>query len=75
MTSIGPSLIFRSVLHAVEEDINKSGFLQDLRNLRPKTDEDWFAFYEQYADLLIYRDEIDEAEQHMRCANLDVSCI
>ncbi|KAF5373114.1 hypothetical protein D9758_001522 [Tetrapyrgos nigripes] len=67
---LGPSLIFRSVLHAVEEDINKSGLVKDFEAM-PETErnEVWFDFYEHYEILLIYRDEIDDAMAAARCAN------
>ncbi len=69
---LGPSLIFRSVLHAAEQSINRSGLLKPLRALSEEQDSVWYDFYDHYWTLLQYRDDNDEVEATMKCANKKV---
>lgn len=66
---VGPSLAFRSVLHAVEHVENKTEILT-----RGAEDfEDFDELYEEFQNTLSERDEIDEWEAGMRCARKTVS--
>ncbi|KAJ7495875.1 hypothetical protein B0H11DRAFT_875732 [Mycena galericulata] len=57
---VGPSLAFRSVLHAVERSENKTGFLATYRAAGFELHE-WETLHEVYQEMLQFRCELDKA--------------
>ncbi|KAF8199759.1 hypothetical protein K438DRAFT_1966128 [Mycena galopus ATCC 62051] len=56
---IGPSLIFRSVLHAVERSETKTGFLASYRSAGHEFHE-WETLNEVYQDMIQFKHAVDE---------------
>ncbi|KAJ6521897.1 hypothetical protein DFH09DRAFT_1191988 [Mycena vulgaris] len=56
---VGPSLVFRSVLHAVERSETKTGFFASYRSAGSEFHE-WETLDEVYENMIYFRQDIDE---------------
>ncbi|KAJ6625789.1 hypothetical protein B0H10DRAFT_2430190 [Mycena sp. CBHHK59/15] len=70
LSVIAPSLVFRSVLHAVERSESKTGFFKSYNSTTTEWIE-WDTLYEVYQDTIIFRHDTDQLVDSRPCGRKD----